>query len=153
MKLIDELVARATAAEDRIGDLADQETKNEQRRAAYGELERMFDKAAGDGYLDQREIQDLMAAFRAQGLDTATLEKLANDLKGRDATSRIDVTGELRDQIADQLRDAKISTNDPHFQFNVQMNMAEYQQSFDLASRVSKAEHEIYMAAIRHLVC
>ena len=85
----------------------------------------------------------LSRAESAEGVD------FAKDLRGRD---RVEVGADLRDKIGNQLRDAKIDTRDPDFAFKTQLLMNEYQQSYDLASRVSKAENEIYMVAIRHLV-
>lgn len=149
MKLIDELVTRAESADSQIGEIADQEMAAERRREAYKHLEQEFESMAADGYLDKGELSKLMADFRAQGLDTKALEDIAKDLRGRD---RVEVGADLRDKIGNQLRDAKIDTRDPDFAFKTQLLMNEYQQSYDLASRVSKAENEIYMVAIRHLV-
>lgn len=152
MKLIEDLVARAAAADQAMGNMATQEEAAEARRQAYQNLERMFEQMAADGYLDENELGDLMAAFRAQGLDTKTLEELVQQLKDGDGTAGVDVTAGLRGSISDQLRDASMRTRDPSFMFQVQMLTQEYHQSFDLASRAQKAEHDIYMTAIRHLV-
>ena len=152
MRLIDDLVSRAAAADAKMGQIADREEARERRRAAYAALERELDRMASDGQLDQKEIQQLMTNFRAQGLDTTTLEEMAQKLRGLDSTASVEVTGELREKLSEQLRDAKADTKDPSFHFEAQELMNEYQQSFDLASRVSKLEHDTYMASIRNLV-
>ncbi|MFO0727918.1 MAG: hypothetical protein U1E65_29330 [Myxococcota bacterium] len=150
MKLIDELVNRAEAADSAIGDIADKEMAAENRRKAYKQLESEFDSMAQDGYLDKAELDKLMADFRAQGLDTTALQDIARDLKGRD---RVEVNTDLKDKIGNQLRDAELETRSaPSDALKTQLLMNQYQQSYDLASRVSKAENEIYMVAIRHLV-
>lgn len=150
MRLVDQLVARAAGADAKAQKLADRAAGQERRREAFGRLGALFDKMAADGKLDRRELGDLMAKFRAGGLDTATLEQLYETLPSTDGAADIDAA--LRTRIGDQLRDAARATEDPGFFFEVQDVMSEYQQSMDLASRVSKAEHDAYMTAIRHMV-
>ena len=152
MKLIEELVARAEAADKAMGELATNQEAALARKKAYQKIEQLFEQAAGDGQLDENELEELMARFRAAGLDTQTLENVYDEIKNTDATAGVDVTAELREKIAEQLFDARLDEGDPLFEFKAQQAMATYQQSFDLASRVSKAEHDIYMVAIRNLV-
>jgi hypothetical protein len=95
-------------------------------------------------------LRDVLGEFRAQGLDTATLDEVYKQLKSADGVVKVDP--QLRNKIGEQLQEAKFSTRDPSMFFQAQDLMSTYHQSFDLASRVSKAEHEAYMTAIKHLV-
>jgi hypothetical protein len=149
MKLIDELVARAADDDKVMGQLADEEAARQAREKAYDRLAHAFDAMAEDGHLDKREIKALIAEFRAQGLDPEQLEALAHSLKDRD---RVAVTSDLRNAIADELRDARSKLQDPDFGFKVQVLVNDYDQAFETASRVSKDEHEMYMTAVRNLV-
>lgn len=149
MKLIDQLVSRAAGDDRAMGALADQEEARLRREQAYTNLGRQFDQMAADGYIDKDELKSLMAQFRALGLDTKDLEKLADSLKNQD---RVAVTSELRNSVDDELRSAKTSGRDPNFQFKVQALMADYNQCFEVASRVSKAEDDMYKVAIKNMV-
>lgn len=151
MKLFDELVARAATADAAMDELARDEEAQENKRQAYGRLQQLFGEFAGDGYLDEKELSRLMADFKAQGLDTKSLQALYQQLKTTDGTKRVAVSADLAEQIGEQLQDAKYATRDPNFNFKAQTALNIYNQSFDAASRVQKAEHEIYMVAIRHL--
>lgn len=153
MKLIDELVARAVAAENEAGKLAEHQAGVLDRQKAYDRLEQLFEAAAADGQLSGEELENLMKSFRAAGLDTGTLEELYKELQGMDSTQGVDVENQLRTRIADQLHQARVATDtDPMFEFNTQRVTAEYYQSLDLAARVSKSEHDMYMTAVRNLV-
>ncbi|MEQ9496905.1 MAG: hypothetical protein RIT81_08600 [Deltaproteobacteria bacterium] len=153
MKLIEELVARATAAEKKAGDLAEQQANVLARQQAYDKLQSLFDGAAADGQLSAEELESLMLGFRDAGLDTSELEKLYDDVKNMDSTQGADVTNELRNAIFDQIHEARIEADtDPFFHFNAQQVMSEHHQAMDLAARVSKAEHDMYMTAVRNLV-
>lgn len=151
MKLLDQLVARGEMADKMMGEIADREGADEQKRAAYAALGREFDRFAADGYLDKTELDQLLKDFKAAGLDTATLDALAKELNGQGGTAR--VTDDLRSKIGEQIREAKFEATDPDFAFEAQMLMSAHHQAYDLASRVSKGEHEIYMTAIKHLAC
>jgi len=153
MKLIDELVAHGEAANQRAGQIADQQEAALNRRKAYNGLEKEFEQMAADGYLDKDEVGRLMAEFRELGLDTSTLAALAKDLNGRDSAGRVGVTAELRDLIGEQLSEARSGARDDGFMFEAQRAINENHLAYDTASRVSKAENEIYMVAIRHLAC
>jgi D-alanyl-D-alanine carboxypeptidase len=150
MKLVEQLIGVAADADQKMGKLADKEEKALARRQAYGRLESLFDQMAGDGQLSRQELDQLMKEFRAQGLDTATLDEVYKQLKSADGVVKVDP--QLRNKIGEQLQEAKFSTRDPSLFFQAQDLMSTYHQSFDLASRVSKAEHEAYMTAIKHLV-
>lgn len=151
MKLMDQLIARGEKADRMMGEIADREAIDEQKRMAYAAVGREFDKFASDGYLDKTELDQLLADFKAAGLDTATLEALAKELQGQDGTTR--VTDDLRNAIGEQIREAEFEATNTDFAFEAQTLMSAHHQSYDLASRVSKGEHEIYMAAIKHLAC
>ncbi|MCK6547199.1 hypothetical protein L6R52_15215 [Myxococcota bacterium] len=152
MKLIEQLVARAAAADAEMGQLADQVEAQEARRKAYDKVEQMFDQMAADGYLSKDELEALKKEFRAQGLDTAALDQLARELANTDGSTRVGVTTDLRSRIYEQLQDAEYATRDPALIFKTQELVTTYNQSFDLAGRVLKSEHEMYMTAIKHLV-
>lgn len=151
MKLIDQLIARAAAADAAMGKLAAEGTNNERRKQAYAALERELSRMMSDGVLDQKEMGELMRSFRANGLDTSSLERLAKEMRETDGVVGVAVDSDVRAQLMDELRDARADLHDPAFVFKAQQLTQEYQQTFDLASRVQKAEHEIYMAAIRNL--
>jgi hypothetical protein len=152
MKLLEQLVAVGTEAEQEAGDLAKNEEQRLKRDQAYARLEQMFGSMCADGQLDAKEIEKLMREFRAQGLDTATLQEIQKQLRNGDATSRVAVTDKMKEGIEEQLRLAEQTNNDPMSAFKTQQIMAKHNHAWDLASRVSKSEHEIYMAAIKHLV-
>lgn len=150
MKLIEELIQRAAAADHKAGTLADQAEASRERRKAYRQLEQLFERAAADGLLDRSEIDELMARFSAAGLTTKELEALRERLQLEDLAT-VEVDAELRNKIGAHFREAYEGTELDGHNFEVMTTMREYHQSIDLAARVQKAEHEIYMAAIRNL--
>jgi hypothetical protein len=133
MKLVEQLIGVAADADQKMGQLADKEEKSLARRKAYGRLEGLFDQMAGDGQLSRQELDQLMKEFRAQGLDTATLDEVYKQLKSADGVVKVDP--QLRNKIGEQLQEAKFSTRDPNSMFQAQDLMSTYHQSFDLASR------------------
>jgi hypothetical protein len=149
MKLIDQLVGWAGQDDQMMGKLAADESAREQKQQAYGRLGDLFDQMASDGYLSKDEIQQLMAAFKAQGLDTSQLDALYHELKNQD---RVAVTGDVRTGIEDELSDAKQKCTDPDFNFKAQWLVNDYNQNFDTATSVQKDENDMYMTAIRNLV-
>ena len=152
MKLIDELVAQAATADGLMGDLAAEGTKNHQRQQAYGKLENTLERMSADGYLDAGELKELLKEFRAQGLSTRTIEDMITQLNSQDGSSRTQATSEKVTQLRAELFDAKAAAgNDPLFHLKAQELVGTYNKAFDLAARVSKSEHDIYMTAIRHL--
>lgn len=155
MQLIDDLIARAAAADNAAGQLAMDQASVLARQKAYDNLQHLFDQAAADGKLSEDEVANLMRSFREAGLDTSALEEIARQFGEMDHTDAggVDVGADLRTKIAEQLQTAKIEAGeDPLFEFKAQKAMAQYNQSFDLAARVSKSEHDMYMVAIKNLV-
>lgn len=151
MKLIDQLLGRAAAADEQMGRLAAQGNRSEARKKATKDLEHKLQGMTQDGVLDQEEMRELLAAYRAEGLDTSTLEELARQMGALDGVVGVKVDGDVRARLSDELREAGHQFEDPFFNFQAQQLVTEYNQSFDLASRVLKAEHEMYMAAVRNL--
>lgn len=151
MKLIDELIGRAVAAENAAGELAQNELAAMGRDQAYKQLQNAFDRAIADGYLDENEVEELMAGFRAAGLDTSTLATIAKQLQESDGVVRADA--EIRTKIGDQLREARMSVReeDVFFNMKVQMLMQEHDQSIQLVANIQKSEHDKYMTAIRNM--
>jgi hypothetical protein len=152
MKLLEQLVQVGTEAEHEAGELAKNEEQRMKRDQAYQRLEGMFASMCADGQLDGAEIDKLMREFRAQGLDTATLQEIQKQLRNGDATSRVKVTPQMQQSIEEQLQLAEQQNQDPMAAFKTQQLMAKHAHAWDTAARVMKAEHEIYMAAIKHLV-
>ncbi len=149
MKLIEDLIGRAKAADDRAGQLAQREGQRLERQKAYNQLEELFNDMAADGYLDKDELKTLMKKFREAGLSTDALDKLYQQLKN---TDRVAAGASIREAVGDELQNARTKDRaDVSFQFEVQNLMTDYHQSFDLAARVQKAEHDMYMAAIQNL--
>ena len=107
---------------------------------------------SADGYLDAGELKELLKEFRAQGLSTRTIEDMITQLNSQDGSSRTQATSEKVTQLRTELFDAKAAAgNDPLFHLKAQELVGTYNKAFDLAARVSKSEHDIYMTAIRHL--
>ena len=142
MKLYDELVGRAGAADASMGRLAEKEMAAETKRRAIRQLDDMLTEMAADGWLDPGEV----ASLRAEA------ERLGVDLGLPNASGSLKADASLLDEAHMRLGRAVDANTDRGFEFEVQRHLAEYHQSFDAASKVSKAEHEIYMAAIKNLV-
>lgn len=153
MRLVDELIAAAVADDRAAGRLAEKQQQNLDRREAYNRLESMLDRMAGDGYLDREELDTLMREFRAQGLDTEQLQRLAEQLETQDGVSRVEVSAEKLFDLRTELADARSSTaDDVFFHLEAQELLSDYKNRIEAASKVMKAEHDIYMVAIKHLV-
>ena len=149
MALVEELKQVAAQADQKAGQLAQDEASRLARRAAYEKLGRLFDEMAADGVLDANELDALHRHFRDAGLDTATLERLVEEMAGGD---RVEVTSSLRNEVADTLREAKRDTDSgPSFQFEVQRLMNQHHEAINLAATVQKKEHDKYMTAINNM--
>lgn len=153
MRLVDELIAQAAADDRAAGQLAEKQSENLEKREAYNRLEGLIDQMSGDGYLDRGELDTLMAEFRRQGLDTSQLQKIAGQLQMQDGVERAAVSSDSLFELRTELADARATTSeDVFFHLEAQELMSDYKNRIEAASRVMKAEHEIYMVAIKHLV-
>jgi signal peptidase I len=76
MKLLEQLIDDGLSAESAAGDLAAEQEQREKRGQAYQKLESTFAQMCADGNLDGKEVAQLMKEFRAQGLDTKTLQDI-----------------------------------------------------------------------------
>lgn len=151
MKLVEELINRAATADAKMGRLAHQEQNAERRKKAFSNIENQLDRMMQDGVLSSEEIESAKAQFRQAGLDTSTLENLALQMQDMDGVTGVEVDSDMRLAFDEQFREAKASLDNPWFNFQAQELVGEYKESIDLAARVQKAEHEMYMAAIRNM--
>lgn len=151
MKLIEQLIGRAARADAEMGQLAARGAEAERRKMAYKGIERELERMMGDGLLTQEEMGELIRAYRAEGLDTSSLEALAAHMREHDGVVGVAVDGDDRSDLLDELRMAGRAQDDPNFNFKAQELISEYRESFDLASRVQKSEHDMYMTAIRNM--
>lgn len=140
MKLFDELMGRAAAADAAMADMAKRGFANEARRQAIQKLDDDLRRMASDGFLDPDEVAALSAQAEALGIDLSLPSKNGSRL----------VPGDL-EGARDAIDEAYDATHDFGFEYEVQRLVSEHQESVTAASKVSKAEHEMYMAAIRNL--
>jgi hypothetical protein len=140
MKLMEELIGRAERADREMFEIADREQAADAQRSRLDALERELGKMSADGFLDQDELAKLRAEAERLGIELSL------------PTGATEVTGAIRDRLDIELDTAKAATRNKGLEWDAQRLMGEYTQSFDLASRVSKAEHEMYLVAIKNLV-
>lgn len=152
MKLIDQLIAQGNAANAAAGELGEREEANLKKHQAYQALEGLFGQMCADGNLDAGELDRLFKEFKAQGLDTKTLEELKRQIMNGDGTSRVKVTSDLKSSIMEQIQFADAATHSPDAAFQAQLIMGVHSRSWDLASRVSKAEHDMYSNAVKNML-
>jgi hypothetical protein len=117
----------------------------------YNQLEQLLETRAADGYLDKASIDELIKDFKAQGLDTSQLQKLADELKNGD-TTKVPVSGDELNSIYMELEYAKRGNTDPLFNYKADQLMSDFNQKYETASTVSKTENDTYMTAIRNMV-
>ncbi|MFO0727523.1 MAG: hypothetical protein U1E65_27345 [Myxococcota bacterium] len=151
MKIEDACLAAAGEANRRASKMAAEQAASIERQKAYDAIERELDQMTADGDLDPAELAKLKEELRAQGLDTGTLDALAQGLRTQDGVERRKATSAIRDALYDELEAKKraLPRLDP---FAVQEVVAAYQNAMDMASRASKASSDNDMVAIRHLV-
>jgi hypothetical protein len=154
MDIINFFKESATQADTQLRGLAVAQLDNLERRRLIGQIQDRFEQMAADGVLDQGEMQELSARFKAAGLDDSQLMLLYEQLKGADSSVRGDDASKLKDLIGGQLSDASTAASDDQamLNFKVQLATDEFTNGVDAASRLSKLEHDTYMNVIRHLV-
>ncbi|MBK6685802.1 MAG: hypothetical protein IPG45_15125 [Deltaproteobacteria bacterium] len=140
MKLMEELIDRAGQADRQMYELGSQELAQDARRRGLQQLGAELDRLAADGWLESEELEQLREQAEALGVSLSL------------PTGRTEVTPRELEELRVQIDLAKAGAKTPGFEFEAQRLLGEYSQAFDLASRVSKAEHEIYLVAIKNLV-
>lgn len=140
MKLMEELIDRAGQADRQMYELGTQELAQDARRRGLQQLGADLDRMAADGWLESEELEQLREQAEALGVSLSM------------PTGRTEVTPRELEELRVQIDLAKAGAKTPGFEFEAQRLLGEYSQAYDLASRVSKAEHEIYLVAIKNLV-
>ena len=140
MKLMEELIERAGEADQQMYELGTQELAQDARRRGLQQLGVELDRMAADGWLESEELEQLRRQAEALGVSLSM------------PTGRTEATPLELEELRVQIDLAKAGAKTPSFEFEAQRLLGEYSQAFDLASRVSKAEHEIYLVAIKNLV-
>jgi hypothetical protein len=149
MAFISELVSSAEQDNQQMGQLAQSEQKNETKQEALAQLELLLQTHSADGYIDKASIDELLKDFKAQGLDTTTLQHLASELKNGD---KVPISANEVNSIYMELEWAKRGTTDPLFNFKASQLMTDFNQKYETASTTSKVENDTYMTAIRNMV-
>ncbi len=154
MDITNYFIESATQADGELRNLAGQQLSNLERKKVLAQIESRLEEMAADGVLDEGEMKELSARFKAAGLDDRGLMQLYNELKGADASVRGDNVKKLESLISGKIDDAEnlVSDNQADLNFKIQLTMDEFTNGIDGASRLMKAEHDAYMVAIRHLV-
>ena len=153
MKLVEIFTELAGEAEENLGNLANRQEANLQRREALQQIEARFHQMAADGYIDEKEMGELMRSLSAQGLDSSSLRALFQELKGADSSVRGDNEKKFADALESLIGGEIDKTRDSNsdIQFQIQLETADATNYGFAASQLSKQEHQVYMHIIGNL--
>jgi hypothetical protein len=154
MSLLSEIfAAMAGKAEQKLSDLAYRQEGNLHRRQTLDQIEERFNELASDGYIDEREMKELLGRLGAAGLDGASLERLYAELKGTDSSVRAGDGSKFAEAFEDLMEKAerKVIDSQSDTNFEIQVAMSDATNFAYASSQSSKEDHEIKMHIIGNL--
>jgi hypothetical protein len=139
MDAVDAFKARAYGALGEINDLAQDLAAKQAKGDALDAIAARFEEMNADGAIDPQELDELIAKFEAQGLDTSRLRETEG--------------AELSQLIKDRLDLAKSAAGATTMdRFRLQLALQDLGDNVRAASEVSATEHRTYMNVIRNLI-
>jgi hypothetical protein len=150
MELVEIFKQLTVESEKNLTDTTLRQEGNLQRREALRQIQDRFEQMSADGYIDPKEMQELMSMLASQGLDASSLAKLYADLKGTDSSVSAKDGSDFEEAFEDLISDAKhdIADNESDTQFEIQMHLSDATHYVRAASQLLTAEHKVYMHII-----
>lgn len=154
IEVTDYFLEMAATGEQALDALANRQISNHDRKKTLDQLEERFAQMAADGYIDQKEVDELMARMRQSGLDPAGLQQIFDQMRGTDSSARVDGHSKFEDLLHSTVDHARNETRDSEADtmFQIQMAMSDYTHATEAYSTIRKIQHEAYMTCIKNMV-